>query len=137
MRSLFSAIIKDVVIIPIKPKRPCKSPMCPNLCDSSYCSDHQRLDSRKLYDKTMRPQYRKLYATVAWQRIRKRILMEQPFCVHCESVGRVTKATDIDHIVDHVGNVSLFYDVSNLQPLCKACHSAKTAVTRGFAKRLK
>ena len=121
--------------MPSKPKRPCKKLGCPNLCDSGYCTEHEHLDSRKQYDKTMRPQYRKLYATVAWQRIRQRILMEQPFCVMCESQGRVTKATDIDHIQDHCGDTTLFYSIGNLQPLCKACHSAKTAVTRGFAVR--
>jgi len=122
--------------MPSKPRRPCKSPMCPNLCDTDYCTEHEHLDSRKQYDKTMRPQYRKLYATVAWQRIRQRILSEYPFCVLCEAQGIVTKATDIDHILDHIGDTILFYQRNNLQALCKSCHSSKTALSRGFAKKI-
>ncbi len=59
------------------------------------------------------------------QRRRERILTERPLCVHCEAQGRVSEATEVDHIVplwkgggEHDGN---------MQPLCHACHAAKTA----------
>lgn len=36
-------------------------------------------------------------------------------------------ATVVDHNIPHKGNKVLFWDVSNWQSLCKACHDAKTA----------
>ena len=41
--------------------------------------------------------------------------------------GKITLATDVDYIVPHRGDPALFYDETNLQSLCKACHSRKTA----------
>lgn len=38
-------------------------------------------------------------------------------------MGRVTAATEVDHIDEDSHN----NDPSNLQPLCKPCHSSKTA----------
>ncbi|NMA84113.1 MAG: HNH endonuclease [Epulopiscium sp.] len=33
----------------------------------------------------------------------------------------------VDHIKPHKGNEDLFYDINNLQSLCKSCHDRKTA----------
>lgn len=61
----------------------------------------------------------------AWQRIRQRILSTNPLCAHCRADGRVTLATEVDHIVPlREGGT---HDDNNLQPLCKSCHSSKTA----------
>lgn len=62
-----------------------------------------------------------------WQKARKAYLARHPLCVHCEAEGRVTPATDLDHRVPHKGDMRLFWDSSNWQPLCKPHHSAKTA----------
>jgi len=40
---------------------------------------------------------------------------------------RAVAATDVDHIVPHCGDMALFWDVLNWQPLCEACHGRKTA----------
>ena len=45
-------------------------------------------------------------------------------------------ATDVDHIVPHRGDMSLFWDVNNWQALCHECHARKTyAETLGKARR--
>lgn len=55
-------------------------------------------------------------------------------------------ASEVDHIVPHKGDRGLFFGKSNLQSLCKQCHSRKTvledgrfgsseALPRGLAKR--
>ena len=54
-------------------------------------------------------------------------LRRYPLCVHCESAGRVTAATDVDHVIPHRGDETLFWREDNWQPLCKPCHSRKTA----------
>ena len=64
--------------------------------------------------------------TRRWNRASKRFLAGK-FCVHCEAAGRVRLATETDHIVPHNGNLVLFWDPENWQPLCKSCHSVKTA----------
>lgn len=33
-------------------------------------------------------------------------------------------ATVVDHIVPHGGDLKLFWDVKNWQPLCKKCHDS-------------
>jgi 5-methylcytosine-specific restriction protein A len=63
----------------------------------------------------------------SWQKARADFLAENPLCVLCTAQGRVTGATEVDHIRPHRRNVRLFWDPSNWQPLCKPCHSRKTA----------
>lgn len=66
-----------------------------------------------------------------WQRLRDRFLAEHPFCVECMKKGILTMATDVDHIRPHHGDPGLLYDEDNLQALCHACHSRKTASEDG------
>ena len=54
------------------------------------------------------------------------IFQSHPLCAECRKQGRYTKATVVDHIVPHRGDQKLFWDRSNWQPLCKACHDRKT-----------
>ncbi len=61
-------------------------------------------------------------------------MSEHPLCAECERAGRVVAGTEVDHIVPHRGDKRLFWDRSNWQTLCRACHSRKTAVEdSGFA----
>ncbi len=75
--------------------------------------------------------------TYRWQRERKGWLRAHPLCGDringpslehsaCLRSGRVTIATDVDHIEPHRGNAVLMWDRGNWQSLCHACHSAKT-----------
>lgn len=77
---------------------------------------------------TPRPTYRKLY-TKAWDAASRRFLAEPAnnYCRECERQGRVEVATQTDHVIPHRGDVGLFWDRSNWQPLCQSCHSSKTA----------
>jgi 5-methylcytosine-specific restriction protein A len=65
--------------------------------------------------------------TYKWQKQSKAFLLLHPCCVMCADEGRVVAATDVDHIIPHRGDMRLFWDQSNWQPLCHAHHSAKTA----------
>jgi 5-methylcytosine-specific restriction protein A len=67
-----------------------------------------------------------------WQQAGKRFLLDNPLCVYCQKVGRITPATVVDHIIPHRGDEELFWDVSNWQSLCKRCHdSVKAKEERG------
>lgn len=61
-----------------------------------------------------------------WERERRRFLTIHPLCIECKHSGRVEPATVVDHIRPHRGNNELFWDIDNWQPLCAACHNAKT-----------
>lgn len=119
--------------MPRRPKRPCKYPGCPELTEGNYCEAHQK-EMGSETNRRDRP-YRHLYKTKHWQQLRKQVLNHQPLCVECLKVKRITPATVVDHIKPHKGDEKLFYDINNLQPLCKSCHDRKTAKEDGRWKR--
>ena len=95
-------------------------------------ADAPRRVSRRPYRATGRcAEARRLYYTAAWQRIRATHLSSSPLCVVCITEGRPVAATDVDHVRPHQGNHQLFFDATNLQSLCHACHSRKTATEDG------
>lgn len=61
-----------------------------------------------------------------WRQTRKAQLEREPLCRHCKAKGRVTVATDVDHIVPLEDGGSRF-DPSNVQSLCTEHHKAKTS----------
>lgn len=119
--------------MPRKPLKPCHYPGCPKLTEERYCKKHQKEIDRE-YNKSSRP-YKKLYNFSHWQRLRKHVLTKQPLCVICLKEKRITPATVVDHIKPHKGDVKLFFDINNLQPLCKGCHDRKTAKEDGRWER--
>lgn len=65
---------------------------------------------------------------VDWRRVRARVLQDEPLCRLCAEAGRVTAATDVDHIEPFAGlDDPLRLDRRNLRPLCRPCHMARTA----------
>ena len=61
-----------------------------------------------------------------WMRLRRWFLARHPLCAHCLQRGFTTPATEVDHIKPlRDGGARL--DQTNLQALCKSCHSRKTA----------
>ena len=75
--------------MPIKPKKPCAYPDCPNLTHDTYCEEHQAL-SHKQYDKFSRaPNHDKKYGN-NWRRIRALYVKQHPLCERCLKEGRIT-----------------------------------------------
>ena len=108
--------------MPKHPKRPCRYPGCPNLCESgTYCPEHSAESPDRLRGSAAERGY-----DAKWRRARKRFLRSHPLCANCLSQGVLTPATVVDHIVPHRGDHRLFWDEQNWQPLCKACHDRKT-----------
>lgn len=102
----------------------CGEPGCGVLVSSGRCATHapRVRSARAGYAETHR-----WYGTVRWQRLRADVLREEPFCRSCRHAGRKMLTQEIDHIVKHAGDPARFWDRANLQGLCKACHTAKTA----------
>lgn len=69
------------------------------------------------------PNRNKLYGR-RWQKARLMFLTANPLCVYCARQGRATAATVVDHRQPHRGDPSLFWDVSNWQPLCAPHHNS-------------
>ena len=108
--------------MPKAPKRPCRHPGCPNLCDKGvYCSQHMVFSSDRMRGGADARGY-----NAEWRRARKAFLQKHPLCAECGKEGKLTPATVVDHIIPHRGNKRLFWDEHNWQPLCKDCHDRKT-----------
>ena len=69
--------------------------------------------------------------SAAWKRLRMAVLAGEPLCRMCAARGVVERATEVDHIVNGVGDYSDDNSKENLQPLCRPCHSLKTANDMG------
>lgn len=67
-----------------------------------------------------------IYRSARWRRCRAQVLKLNPLCVYCKLIGRVTTATDVDHITP-LSKGGAMWDQSNLQALCKSCHGSKSA----------
>lgn len=65
-----------------------------------------------------------------WQRLRLMYLRDNPLCVECERQGEIVAATDVDHITP-IASGGERLDESNLQSLCRSCHSRKTVTEDG------
>ena len=108
--------------MPRRPRVPCGHPGCPALVEpgTKFCEKH-----KPLHPEVTRPATKRGYGS-RWQKASKAFLQSHPLCAECMKQGRYTKATVVDHIVPHRGDQKLFWDRSNWQPLCKACHDRKT-----------
>lgn len=111
--------------MPWAPKRPCGSPGCRALTNSSRCDAHLR-EERREYDKgRQNDPFRKIYSSRRWRAVRALHLQEEPLCRDCRNEGRVTAAEMVDHIkpIRQGGDP---FDDANLQSLCWSHHSAKS-----------
>ena len=104
--------------MPRKPPRPCRHPGCPNLSHEVYCPEHRALYARENaaergYDGK-------------WRKARGLFLQRNPLCTSCLKEGKITPAVIVDHIIPHRGDMALFWDQGNWQPLCKNHHDRKT-----------
>ena len=100
--------------------------MCPKLTEQSYCQTHKK-ETDKQYNAQRDKQVTQLYKDPKWKALRRTVLSANPLCVECQKYSRLTAAKEVDHIVAHKGDPNLFFDLKNLQGLCKRCHSSKTA----------
>lgn len=79
--------------------------------------------------KTLKPSIKSVTRTVritgnSLQAIRREHFRMNPLCVACEDLGRVSLATELDHIVPLCEGGA--ESPANRQGLCCECHKAKT-----------
>lgn len=126
-------------MVALKPKSICNYAGCgKTIDDKGYCDKHKEI-AKKQADalKNRKPhEHSKLY-NWQWKKVRANYLMLNPLCVECDKYGLLEPATVVDHIRPHKGNLDLFWNESNYQPLCKSCHDRKTATEDGGFGRVK
>ena len=116
--------------MPIRPMRPCKHRGCGALVagGKSYCEAHASEEVKWQPDALRGNRHVRGYGN-AWVKRRERILLRDcGLCQVCKHVGRVTIATDVDHIISKARDGT--DDDDNLQAICRDCHKAKTARER-------
>ena len=106
----------------------CSYPGCGELVagGTGRCPKHKRVPWQE-GDRT-RPSAAERGYGARWQRMREAILALEPLCRPCKQAGRVTPATEIDHIIPKARGGTDAPD--NLQPICRDCHKAKTGRDR-------
>ncbi|MEG0429008.1 MAG: HNH endonuclease signature motif containing protein [Hydrogenoanaerobacterium sp.] len=111
--------------MPMKPLKPCRHAGCTELTSSTFCTRHMP----PLKD--VRESASKRGYGYKWAKSRACYLAEHPWCAECAKHNRQTPATEVDHKQPHCGDMKLFWDITNWQPICHSCHSAKTAKENG------
>ena len=112
----------------------CKESWCPDRAvdDSGYCAKHKAQHTQE-YERRRGSSQERGYGP-RWRAAARAFLEEHYY--QCNVPGCPDKATEVDHVIPHRGNMELFWDRSNWQCLCHAHHSSKTATENGrWAKR--
>lgn len=66
-----------------------------------------------------RPSARQRGYSSKWEQVRQAFLAAHPHCAMCHA-----PATVVDHVIPHRGDMNLFWDSSNWQPLCQHHHNS-------------
>lgn len=102
----------------------CRHPGCfQTATQTGRCGKHQG-DVATFGHNAQRTQWHFLYQLRDWKRLRESHLRQHPFCIQC--APQLVRGSQVDHKLPHNGDLSLFFDASNLQTLCHSHHSAKT-----------
>ena len=109
----------------------CKRPGCPNLVETgiSFCTDHERKAVPvEQHTKVADP----FYLSVAWRRLREWHISGQPLCVVCGAPGQI-----VHHILERkdAGGGDVEYAASNLETMCRKCHSDRHPRKKRTGKR--
>ena len=107
----------------------CTYPGCETLVadGSSRCPEHKVKPNGFSGQRTKSRQWHSLYQSARWRNERKDFLKSHPYCYVCGAPAKI-----VDHIRPHRGDIDLFYDESNWQPMCWQCHSRKTLKENNF-----
>jgi 5-methylcytosine-specific restriction protein A len=104
--------------MPIRPPRICS---CGKVVASGLRCECQVLRDRERkarFDRT-RPNARARGYTREWDKARTEYLINNQTCRYCPAPANV-----VDHVKPHRGDMRLFWNRSNWQPLCTPCHSS-------------
>jgi len=84
-----------------------------------------KIDKAKMPEN--RPSSSKRGYDSSWRMVRLQHLLNNPLCSDCFKDQKLTVANEVHHLKKLADHPSLRDDPSNLQSLCKSCHSKRTA----------
>ena len=58
--------------------------------------------------------HKKLYNIREWRRASIDYRFDNPLCISCKNDGKLQPSDVVDHIIDHKGDLSLFWDKRQL-----------------------
>jgi 5-methylcytosine-specific restriction enzyme A len=107
------------------PLKQCMHPGCRELTTSDRCPEHKK----KSWDESDRLRGTRTERGYSnrWLKARESYLIHHPLCKHCLEDGIKELATEVDHIIPHRGDMSIFWKHDNWQGLCTYHHRIKTA----------
>ncbi|MEX2642136.1 MAG: HNH endonuclease signature motif containing protein [Acetobacterales bacterium] len=108
----------------------CATPGCERKTTERHCPACRKLKQGQ--DRRRRGSAAARLYGHAWRKARAAFLWLNPLCSDCAARGETVPATEVDHVKPHRGDRLLFWDRRNWQPLCKPCHSRKTAEENGW-----
>ncbi len=110
--------------------------MCPRLAErDGYCSAHEAYGKKKEcnFSRSL-SRHQRGYGS-QWQKLRKVVLArEGALCQPCLAQGRTTRGAIVDHITPKADEGT--DDLANLQVICHACHTMKTAMESARGSQL-
>ena len=120
--------------MPWAPKSICAAPFCQKIAESKpgarYCRVHLLAMHREINALRLLGD---LESTWKWRKFSRWFLAQEQnrWCLDCRAVGKQTRSQQTAHIVAHRGNWDLCFDRNNVVPLCRNCHSRRTAKEDG------
>lgn len=67
--------------------------------------------------------WRKWYKLARWRTLRLEVFLRDRYTCHmCDAIEAQTSRLVCDHVRPHRGDERRFWDILNLQTLCKPCH---------------
>lgn len=84
---------------------------------------NRRQSNNRTFKNPTRHSRQNMYKRSDWVQYRRRFLYHNPNCYACGG-----KASVVDHIVPHKGDIALFEATSNHLPMCTTCHNTVTSL---------
>lgn len=91
-----------------------------------------QIRERKTRHDAKRPSARQRGYDAEWDKARAEYLAVYSSCRRCGQ-----RATTVDHVIPHKGNMTLFWDRGNWQSLCDHCHNSHKQAAERRAPRSK
>ncbi len=111
--------------MPRKPKKPCTAPRCPELVEAGtrFCPIHTTEQNRHARMNRTDHDEKRFYNSIAWKRLRKAKLSQDPLCERCAKEGIVRQAEVVHHKEEIREGGDRLPTLDELESLCKRCHS--------------
>lgn len=88
----------------------------------------KKLSSRKQFRSSQSKSTRRArFYGEEWNKYRRRYLHYNKHCYACGASSEHGARLHLDHLIVHRGNMELFWNETNIIPLCHHCHSVVTA----------